>query len=86
MMAFAPIRGVIMRLASTRRIGIVLGVLFTFFYGGMTLSSFCSGWLVEHIGSRAVMTSCGIALIATALSVPFLPGINELKYKEENQP
>ncbi|MDR3557940.1 MAG: MFS transporter [Candidatus Pacebacteria bacterium] len=82
MAGFAPIRGAIYHLAKKRRIGIVLGVLFTFFYGGMALSSFGSGWLVGHFGSRAVLMCCGIALVITASLIPFLPGIKELEYVE----
>jgi hypothetical protein len=48
----------------------------------MALSSFGSGWLAGHFGSRTVLTCCGIALIITASSIPFLPGIKELEYEE----
>ena len=77
MASFSPIRGALMGLTDKTKIGVVTGFLFTFFYGGMTLSSFSAGIIATHYGSRSVMVSCGIALILIACVTPSLAGIEE---------
>lgn len=75
MMAFMPFRPNLNRLAKGHRIGLVMGTNFAFFYGGMTVSSYLSGYMAKHVSCGAVLMTCGVALILVALSTPFLPGI-----------
>ncbi len=79
MLAFLPIRGAVMHIVDRRLVGIVLGITFMFFYGGMMVSSFASGYIAKHYGCPAVLTGCGLALIALSIATPFLPGIDEIE-------
>lgn len=78
MAAFVPIRGEINKLAGKENISKVLGVTFMFFYGGMMVSSFGSGYIAKHYGCPLVLMGCGGVLILTAACTPFLPGIEKL--------
>lgn len=78
MPAFMPFRGVMMSVVEDKRIGIVFGFMFMFFYGSMMVSSFIAGYLAKHYGCEAVLDFCGIGLIAVAGLVPFLPSMKEL--------
>ena len=78
MIAFSPLRGCIMHIVKKELVGIVMGITFTFFYGGMMMSSLISGYVVKHYGCSTVLMGCGITLILIAIVAPFLPGIEEI--------
>jgi len=78
MTSFLPVRGAIMALVDDRLVGIVLGFTFSFFYGGMALSSIFAGYLARAYGSPTVLATCGTVLTLTALATPWLPGIKEM--------
>jgi MFS family permease len=79
MCSFLPLRGALMHLIEDRkRTSVVLGITFQFFFGGMMVSSFSSGYAAKHFGCPAVLQMCGIALIITAVITPFLPGIKKI--------
>lgn len=79
MPAFMPFRGVMMHVVEDKRIGIVFGFMFMFFYGSMMASSFIAGYITKHFGCPAVLGLCGTGLMAVALLVPLLPSMKELK-------
>jgi len=79
MASFTPIRGALQRLAKDGRLnGVTFGIAFMFFYGGMALSSFASGWLAEHFGCPKVLIGCGIAIYTVGLLIPIMPGAKKL--------
>ena len=83
MTAFTPVRGAIMHLADRNKMGIVMGITFMFFYGGLSVSGLASGYLASHFGCPTVLVICGSLLIATGLVAPFLPGIKLVAHHEK---
>jgi MFS family permease len=79
MCAFLPLRGLLMHHVDGPRTGIVFGILFMFFYGGMMLSSLGSGYIAKHFGCPAVLDLCGIVIFTTAILLPILPGYEYIK-------
>jgi MFS family permease len=79
MSAFLPLRGAIMHIVRKDLVGIVLGITFMFFYGGMMMSSIISGYIAKHFGCQSVLTICGSVLVLIAIATPFLPGIEEVE-------
>jgi len=79
MCAFLPLRGALMHLIEDRkRSSIVLGITFQFFFGGMMVSAFCSGYAAKHFGCPTVLQTCGIVLVLVGIVTPFLPGIKKI--------
>ncbi len=81
MAAFLPLRGAIMHIVDKKLVGIVLGITFMFFYGGMMMSSLIAGYIAKHYGCPAVLTSCGSIILVLGVALPFLPGVEEIDKK-----
>jgi MFS family permease len=67
MAAFTPPRAAIMSLADGKIAGRVMGVTFMFFYGGIMVSSWVSGYLGKQLGCPAVLVGCGVSLLIIGL-------------------
>ncbi len=75
MTSFSSVRSSIIHLARQDLVGIVMGITFTFFYGGMMLGAFSSGFFANLYGCPAVLMTGGIIMLAIGLTVPYLSGI-----------
>ncbi|MES2216619.1 MAG: MFS transporter, partial [Patescibacteria group bacterium] len=79
MCAFLPFRGALMHIVEPHRIGIVLGITFMFFYGGMMFSSFGAGYVAKHFGCPAVLAGCGSVLLMLGCLMPFIPSVRAIE-------
>ena len=78
MTSFSSVRSSIIHLARQDLVGIVMGITFTFFYGGMMLGAFSAGFFANIYGCSPVLVVGGIIMILIGLSVPYLSGVNDL--------
>jgi predicted MFS family arabinose efflux permease len=79
MLAFTTLRSSMLHIASDDKKGTVMGFIFSFFFGGMMLSSIIVVPLADHFGLPSVLAFCGVALLIQASVTPFLKGVEELK-------
>jgi predicted MFS family arabinose efflux permease len=77
--SFSSLRSSIIHITKHELSGIVMGITFSFFYGGMVLGSFAGGYLATIYGCPAVLLAAGAVMVILGFTTPFLPGINELE-------